>query len=366
MRSLIYLLPWFLLSHLSWSLTIPPSINVHKRALTGDNFVDEVGTSSPPDEEDLFWRQELEESIQVVRLLAQNALRVPQSSFVAALYFGGSQFYDLRTRIFNAIIHIIDNPPPHFRLVRAQRVAGLPATTAAQVYYGRWVEGTYPELTGEARRAAFVHLASWMLDINLQDEGFSPDFIQLLYATHGGAHPNNNQQDDQTRPTYPEQPDIARNTDITGQIIEDLVPENFLTNQGDDPFLSTLLDELARPGRPRPVAYDIRRVEIVPSMHHGQMIAAMNAQNYAAFAVVAYRNQLVEPVDYNDMDGDIQDAIDFADGVGVPQDPSIRAGEGWPDLNPDLQNVGVRYMLAATEVWLDYDQLGSDFLKKGQ
>ncbi|KAH7340076.1 hypothetical protein BKA66DRAFT_581139 [Pyrenochaeta sp. MPI-SDFR-AT-0127] len=407
MRLLDYIVPWFVVAHLSLSLTLPPSIKLYKRALSDANFEDRIRTSDDTRRDDPFWRQELEETLQVVRLLAENARQVPWGHELGREWFGGDDFYNLRTRIFDTIIDIIDNPAPHFRIIRTRPSIGLPAGAAAQHYHGQWVDGIYPELTGGARRAAVIHLypTFWRLRELFQDvplvapgearisfdlntraaalfheasrhvqnskikrqltfaEGhrFNAEFLNNL-DNSSEDHPNEDTQDDGSSSTYPDQPDIERYSEMTGEIIEDLVPEHFLTTH--DGNVRTFLDSIAPQDDIRPVAYDAIRVQTVPHMHHGQMVAAMNAQNYAAFAITAFRNLPIPEVDDEDPYGDLQAAIDFAGGVGAPPSPNIRAGEGWPNLNPDLQTIGVRYMLAATEIWLDYDQLGSDFLKK--
>ncbi|OAL48983.1 hypothetical protein IQ07DRAFT_68443 [Pyrenochaeta sp. DS3sAY3a] len=216
------------------------------------------------------------------------------------------------------------------------------------------------EVANMCRDLQFVHLASWMLNLSLENEGFTTGFLDNLYDANED-HPNTDTTDNGGA-TYPDQADIDREA-LTVEIIEDLVPERFLTEH--DGNIETLLDSIAPANGDRPAAYDPVRVRAIPQMHQGQMMAAMNAQNYAAFAVAAFRNLPVPNVNTEDPFGDLQDVLDFAGGVGAPPSPNIRAGEGWPNLNPDLQNIGVRYMLAATEIWLDYDQLGSDFLKKG-
>lgn len=68
-----------------------------------------------------------------------------------------------------------------------------------------------------------------MLNLNLTIEGFTPEFLTNLEAADED-HPNEDTTDDGSSPTYPDQPDIDRDVEISGDIIQDLVPERFLTD----------------------------------------------------------------------------------------------------------------------------------------
>lgn len=101
MHLLNYISPWFVAAQLASSLALPPSINsrLYKRELSGANFENKIPEAQEPDGFDPFWQQEVEESLQAVRLLAENARQVPRGHEIGREWFGGDDFYDLRTRM---------------------------------------------------------------------------------------------------------------------------------------------------------------------------------------------------------------------------------------------------------------------------
>lgn len=75
-----------------------------------------------------------------------------------------------------------------------------------------------------------------MLGLEIEHEGFSPEFLAQL-LDDSVEHPNSNEEDDGSSPTYPEEPDILRYHTLRGQILEDLVPERFLTTVSPESIL---------------------------------------------------------------------------------------------------------------------------------
>ncbi|KAF2120959.1 hypothetical protein BDV96DRAFT_683351 [Lophiotrema nucula] len=375
---------WCILIHLSLSLYIPSSYKPLKREFTNANIEDRINDG------DAFWREELLETIATVRLLATYALRVPPDHPFVQEWFLDNSFVDLRNRIFQEIIGIIDNPPPHFRFIRTpQQETGTHAVTLA----GRWADGLYPELDGTNRRGGvihlfpefwaanetfrdiplippsegrmdrdlntrastllheMVHLASFLLNIDLAAEGFTQPFIDIV----------NDRVEDGTG--APEQTDLV--ADPNGRLVDDIVPEDYLVagNQQDDRPRQWLA-EIRPPNEPSPPpAYDTVRMRIMLHQVHGTQMAAWNADNYAGFAMAAFRDRPIPAFNPSDPYGDLDEALEFAANVEEPPSPNIRAGEGDPAINFELGDIAVRFMLRATEMWVGYDQLGKDFTK---